>query len=103
MWIFLSSWDNIKFLKIQHHGVHCKSVKSDQHSIGGTWSYLFCVCYCLGLNKLFYILNGTDNYYVLLNYYSEMAWVCLEPTRYLSGAQKVNKILSIFIFCNYQN
>jgi hypothetical protein len=78
-------------------------MKSDHHNIGGTWSRLFCVCYCLGLNKLFYILSGTDNYYVLLNYYSEKAWVCLEPTRYLSGAREVYKILSIFIICHYQN
>ena len=42
-------------------------------------------------------------YYVLLNYYSEVAWVCLEPTSYLSGAQEVHKILGAFIVCHYQN
>jgi len=78
-------------------------LKSDQHNIGDTWSCLFCVCYCLELNKLFYILSGTDNCYVLLNYCSEKAWFCLKPTRYLFGAQEVHKILSIFIVCHYQN
>jgi len=69
----------------------------------GLGSHLFYVCYCLGLNKLLYILSDTDDYSVSLNYYSEMAWVCLEPTRYLSGAQEVHAILSIFIDCEYQN
>jgi len=60
------------------------------------------LCYCLGLNKLFYILSDTDNS-VSLNYYSEMVWVCLEPTRYLSSPQEMHTILSIFIDCQYQN
>ena len=103
VWIFLSSWENIRSLKILHNGVHCTSIKNDQQNIGGTWSRSFYVCYCLGLSKLLYILSDTDNYSVSLNYYSEMAWVWLEPTRYLFGAQEVHTILSIFIDWEYQN
>jgi hypothetical protein len=96
--IFLSSWENIRFLKILHHGIHCKSMKSDQPSIDDTWSRLFYVYYCLGLNKWFYILSGTDN---LLCVTELLQWSGV-------GLFRAHKVFvwclgTIFIVCHYQN